>query len=273
MKKILITILLSAIALSTPFRVLASTNTKSIVLTNNQELEISDASQTGLDFGSSDITMEYWIKYNTIPSSGVLFGLLHKTVSSNNRAWASYLYNNAGTLEFRFTLSTVSSSWAYNSMTAFPTLPSTDTWYHYAFTYDNSLGDTELFINGSSVGTYNGSSVTPRNNTSSFYFGNFLGAFDFDGKFDEAIFWTDIRTDAEILASYNSGAGKFYVGNETNMLSYWRFEDNSLDTNTITGNDLTLNNGAGYSTDVPFTGAAPAAILRKKATSPNFNIY
>jgi len=59
--------------------------------------------------------------------------------------------------------------------------------------------------------------------------------------------WSDVRTPTEISDNYDSEL----VGNEAGLVGYWKFSNNGLD-ETANDNDLTNNNVATFSSDVPF---------------------
>lgn len=68
----------------------------------------------------------------------------------------------------------------------------------------------------------------------------------FDGKIDELRIWDKARYRWEIVEDYN----KELVGNEPNLIGYWKF-NGDLNDSSISGNHL-MNNGAQFSSDTPF---------------------
>ena len=81
------------------------------------------------------------------------------------------------------------------------------------------------------------------------------GAFTNEGKVDEAAYWNRGLSASDITAIYNSGV-------PTDLSSYspvgwWRCGDNDGGTGTTVtdqgsgGNDMSVNNGATFSTSVP----------------------
>lgn len=244
MIKKLVTILLLFIILAYP--VLAALNTKSIDLerTSSQYLSITDGDQTGLDL-TSDFTYESWIN---VESFGV-DGLFSKWLPGANK---SFIIRMSATYVQLFT----SSSGANSVFKTISFSFSSATWYHIAVTYDASAGKVELFVDGATKGSQTGLYTSIFNGTGTVMFGQQNAAVAiYDGKMDEIIVWDDVRTPTEISESYNSGDGKTYNGDEANMVGYWRMEDNLLD-ETSNNNDLTNNNSATYSSDVPFAGSA-----------------
>lgn len=216
-------------------------NIKSIDLDSSasQYLSLLQAGQTGLDLNV--FSMEIWFKAESIAARNGLFGKV-----SNARRYAMsftatnielYVYEQGGGE------TQVARSFSF----------SINTWYHVACTYDSS-GNCKLYVNGSQIGTlFTGGPTSLRTDASTLEFGRIFNSNNFNGLLDEAIIWNDVRSDAEIAESYNSGNGKIYNGDEAGMVGYWRMEDNLLDTNA-NGNDLTNNNSATFSSDVPFAG-------------------
>ena len=72
-----------------------------------------------------------------------------------------------------------------------------------------------------------------------------------DGHFDELRIWTDIRTAQEISDNYQTEL----VGNEANLVGYWKF-NNDLTDETSNSYDLTGVNSPTFSTDIPSWAAA-----------------
>lgn len=241
-------------------------NTKSLDLErgSSQYASITDAAQTGLDL-TTTVTMECWINIESLPGVGEYYGLMGKD-DDVGRSYNWFIYNDSGSYEIHAIALNGANYDYYKYVWSTPTIA---TWYHLAITINvaNASASTfEFFINGASKG--NGTSVHADNISSiantagKFYIGNEAYSTDdyFDGKIDEAIVWSDIRTSQEILNSYNGGKGTIYNGTEAGMVAYWRFEDNLNDT-TSNGNNLTGSGSPTYSTDVPFTNRSANMFL------------
>ena len=104
------------------------------------------------------------------------------------------------------------------------------------------------------------SATTIKNSTANFFIGcnqdtNVATNF-FDGLIDEVRVWSDIRTVPEILNNYK----RELVGNEANLVGYWRLNNDYLD-QTSNNNDLTASGSPVFSTSVPFTEAGFLAFL------------
>jgi|TARA_Y100000310_G_scaffold248278_1_gene254090 hypothetical protein len=205
-------------------------NTYSIDLDGNNQ-SLSRADNADLRYLTADRTLECWIKPND--TSGV------QTVVSK---WATYqdyiLYMNGSTLTFAVLADTS------NTVT---TTVSSGTWTHVACTMDSSK-NLEMFINGSSVDTAT-STGTVATSTDIFIIGQNSSSNYYEGLIDEVRFWHEIRTGTEISNNYQ----KELTGSETNLVGYWKLNNDLLDA-TSNSYDLTNNNSATFSTDVPFVG-------------------
>lgn len=228
-------------------------NTKSIDLevSSSQYLSITDASQTGLNI-TGDMSIEMWVK---LESDGIIQHFASKDNNGVSRSFG-FLYPSDNKFQFLF-IANGGAATIVNSTSA--NLLTVGTWAHIAAVVDVSIPSVSFYVDGSSVATTNilTSATDINDSTAPFIIGGRLssGVADrmFDGLIDEVIIWDDIRTSTEISESYNSGDGKIYAGNEANMQGYWRLEGDLLD-ETSNDNDLTNNNSATYSTDVPFSG-------------------
>lgn len=124
-------------------------------------------------------------------------------------------------------------------------------WYHVAGVYDTQApGILKLYLNGLLVAS-DSSGVTMANNSRNLRIGASYWADNdrLNGKADEVEFFNRALTADEVEAIYNSGsAGKCRscTPPPSNMLSWWRAEDNADD---ATGaNNGTLMNGAAFAT-------------------------
>ena len=120
---------------------------------------------------------------------------------------------------------------------------SAGTWYHIVLVHDNSANTIKWYVNGTAQNT--NSSVNIPSNNSSFYLGINANANDkeFDGKIDELRIWNAALSEAQIPG--DSGTDSILVGNESNLVAYYRFDHTSgtsLNDLTSNNNDGTLNN-------------------------------
>lgn len=221
-------------------------NSYSLSLTagSGHRATIADASQTGLDL-STALTFEMWLKPTSLVPTGVNSEqtILAKWVDSGNqRSYALQLYSSAGARYIRFLLSDNGTNISTDTFLAFDSLV-IGTWSHLATTFNGT--QAEYFFNGVSVGTKSGGYASLYNSSSVFEVGSINnGSVYYDGLIDDIRIWNDIRTVSEISLNYR----KSLVGNESNLVAYWRFENDYLDM-TSNNNDLTGVNTPVFSTD------------------------
>ncbi len=120
-----------------------------------------------------------------------------------------------------------------------------DTWYHIAAVNDN--GTRHLYLNGIEQ-TLTGTPLTISSNTDPVRIGIDYSTRYFEGKIDEVRIWNDVRTIAEV----RENMCKSLVGNETNLVALYNFDNASGTTaQCYSGNtdlwqyDGTLNNMEG----------------------------
>lgn len=179
-------------------------------------------------------TIELWVKWNSTTQdqgAGIIYGaimgrqndnignnqVLGLNTSNPNTAkiiWNPYLYTN--------TVLTSTSS------------PMLNTWVHIAIVY--SSGDHKMYINGNLEATSSETGVIA-NNTVPLTLGAWIddGVSYSNSYIDEFRVWNTIRTDAEILNTYN----KCLTGTESGLVTLWQFEEG-------TGNTVTDLSGNGY---------------------------
>ena len=228
-------------------------NTHSIDLESgsSQYLSITDAAQTGLDI-TGDISVEAWIKRESI---GVSMYLISKFGNATGN-WRTYALNitSDNFLEFNYNQDGTGGGWTQER--ADVAITSTD-WQHVAATADVSAKTVILYVDGSAVAsTQLASNATSiHDNAMAVHIGAAdTGSASFDGLMDEVRVWNDIRTAGEISDNYQQEIS----GGSAGLAGYWQVNNDLLD-ETANNNDLTNNNSAVFSTDVPF-GAAEAII-------------
>jgi len=225
-----------------------SSNTNSINLeaSSSQSLSISNASQTGLNV-TGDTTFEFWLKPETpTEDAGVI-------TKQGDYSTSGYSVEQDG---LRIRTFYRDSSGNFSRFKTTNDVLTVGTWMHVAVVLDVSNPSCTIYIDGSSVAVTNVTAVAKSIGTSTADFSiggrfNNLGP-EYDGLLDEVRIWGGIRTAGEISDNYNIQL----VGDEAGLISYWQLNDSLLDL-TSNGNDLTNNNAATFSTDVPFPGDAP----------------
>jgi hypothetical protein len=221
---------------------------------SSQSLSITDANQTGLDI-TGDISIEAWIKRESATDNDVICS---KFLSAGDQRSWQFSITSAGVLGFIYSSDggfTASSNITWH-ITDSAQITSLDTWYHVAITVDVSAKTLVFYVNGSSVASSNNGAqwnfATSINNSTAEVS---IGADEahasnfFDGLIDEVRIWDDIRTAQEISDNYETEL----VGNEANLQAYWKLNNSLLD-ETSNDNDLTNNNSAVFSTDIPSWG-------------------
>jgi len=212
---------------------------------STQYASIADESQTGLDLSTGDFTIEFWVKFDSLPGSGL-------------QEWAVSKWYDGSSTNYRFGIQddgTVYFS-AGDDLVSTTTL-STGSWYHLAFVWDDNSSMT-IYIDGSFNKTKETTTTRNNNNAAPFVIGadynNGIAGY-IDGKIDEVRVWNDVRTVTEISTNYK----KELVGTETGLVAYYKFNDSALD-ETSNDNDLTLSGSPSYSIDVPFFTLAVATM-------------
>jgi hypothetical protein len=209
----------------------------------------ADASLVGLDITGS-LTIEAWIKLESLPGAGEYYGIVSKmddinTGANNSKSQWGLWYDNDSARRLQFFLR---ESGANNSVVHTVTL-NTGQWYHVACTFRSST-HMKLFLDGVEVASSTTSIPASSVNTAQpFVVGGMDGGSYFDGLIDEVRVWNTFKDATAIAASKDVEL----VGNESNLQGYFRLENNYNDT-TANGNTLTPSGSPVFSTDVPFTG-------------------
>ena len=242
---------------------------------SSQYLAITDASQTGLNV-SSAITIEAWIKIESLPASGETYVIASKREGAiGQRQYSFAVRNNGGTYQ----LLLVASYTGGNVDLVAPinwSSPSAGTWYHVAATWSQASDTYTAYVNGSSIGTYNTVADMGTNNIYSGTAAFRIGAEEqtpsnfFDGVIDDLRVWNVERTGTQI----NQSKDAELVGNESGLVGYWKLNDSAVDT-TSNHNNLTAYNtplytdGHGFSGNVAYT---PRAIDLESTSSQSLSI-
>lgn len=127
------------------------------------------------------------------------------------------------------------------------------TWHHVATTWDQALDDLRFYFDGSPAGAPQSFGHTDPldDRDGRFWMGRQNSAPDYmDGQLDEGQIWNRPLSPAEIATNYD----KTMIGTEPGFRSYWRLNNDWLDT---TGNGNTLTPGAAgqaptFVADTPF---------------------
>ncbi|MBT4277282.1 hypothetical protein HOD96_00835 [Candidatus Falkowbacteria bacterium] len=216
-------------------------NAMSIDLAGNSFLSIADESQTGLDL-VGDFTFETQIKLWSAPGTNTAYTIVSKWGSGASTS-ESYIFsyrNNGGVNQLRGVVRQDGSklSIATHNVTLIPGI-----WYDVALSYDISE-DSFVFYASDSGNVVPGSALLTgiENSDAAFNLGRRASAINhFNGLMNNTRAWSEVRTASEIQTQLS--------GNETNLVGYWQFNDDLLDS-TSNNNNLT-NYGGIFSTDMP----------------------
>jgi hypothetical protein len=132
------------------------------VAANSEYLSIPNSSD--FNFGSKDFTIDFWVKFNSLPTSGnsMVFLSQYTTADSNNNAWWFYVTNFSGSYSLILGTQNDGSGAAQNESSTFAL--TTGRWYHIAVAVH--YGNCYFFLNGTLIsigttamnfGTYSGS--------------------------------------------------------------------------------------------------------------------
>lgn len=223
-----------------------NTNTNTLVLngtSDHKESPISSSYQTIKSF-----TLETWVKFNN-PGVGTNDFIAEVGNSNYTKLW--FWYNNDNT----FGLPSKNIAIGYNGAQGgfnngpdfmYDFSPQAGTWYHLAFSYNNSTRQITLYINGASRGsrTVTGNAPEININNLKLYLGKriFGGIYShfFDGQMDDFRMWNYARSASEITSNYKTEL----TGKESGLVAYYKFDETSAGTNKdCSANQLHLAQG------------------------------
>ncbi len=231
---------------------MANTHSVDLELSSSQYLSITDGDQTGLDI-TGDISIEAWIKLEQLPSTaGAQFGVAGKydDLDSSEQGYSLRIADGDDKLLMLFKDSSANLT-RFSLDTAFDS-DDVGEWLHIAVAVDVSAPSAVIYVNGQvSAHTATHTAATSIDDvTAPFLIGNVTGSSKyFDGKINELRVFNDIRTAQEILDNYK----RQFDGAVAGCQGCWNFNNNLTDVSG-NGNDLTNNNSATFSTDVPDWG-------------------
>ena len=217
-------------------------------LTKSLDLELSSRQYTTASDSASlsitgNMTIEGWIK---LESGGDAQDLITKwTPTGNQRSYVVRINPTSGNVQL-YVSSNGTAQGNANVAYSF----STGVWVHVAVVYTAASSQMELFIDGVSQGTANGTLPTSGNDNGSAVLVGAIepeapGAF-LDGKISLLRIWSSARTGSEISANMCNVFG----GATSNLSAEWSFDDVYTDASG-NGNTLTPINSPVFSTDTP----------------------
>lgn len=219
---------------------------------------ITDADQNGLDV-RRDLTLECWVKFESLPSNGNKMRLLSKwAASGDNRSYALWLANAAGTYELL--LGVTDDGLNEHSAKCTWSGAATGTWVHFAASFDASAYSTgpsdqvSMYIDGASqtVSDHIDDAATSiYDGDADFEVGAMDGAEHLDGKICDVRVWRGVRSSSEIADNYNRD-----VQLAAHLVGHWFKNDSTIGSmgtdQSEYGNDLTANGGVAVSSDTPY---------------------
>lgn len=236
---------------------MANTHSLNFVRASSQSAYAGDSAS--LSF-TGNFTIEFWVNFNNLPSSGTLHALVTKDDLGSQRSYWTDYFNNSGTKQLRCGFS--SDGGTTYSEVSFNYNLSTATWTHVAFVVtvaNSNATKIEMFINGTSQGNGShggGGATSVYNGTANLRLGNYDAFSSYlDAKLDDVRVWNTTRTGTQI----NDNKSVELVGNESGLVAYYKLNNAGTDS-TSNANNLTLSNSPTYSTDVPFTGAVDVTV-------------
>ncbi|MDD5103970.1 MAG: LamG domain-containing protein, partial [Candidatus Peribacteraceae bacterium] len=199
-------------------------------------LTIADASQTGLDPGTSDFSISVWVYITSFIDGDTIIQKGATSTSGGNSAGYWLRTNTAGKLTLYFGDGTGNRLSGASSDGAL----STGTWTHLSLNFDRD-GNATLQLNGGAAAiSFDISSEQGSVNSSdAFRLGSFYGldAYFLNGKIDSLSFSNRLLTADEIAWLYNSGNGRVYkdigiAGTngsalKTSLVSWWDLGENA----------------------------------------------
>jgi hypothetical protein len=198
----------------------ASSRAARSMAATGQYLTAADSSSLSI---TGALTVEGWVKFDTLPSSGNHSTLVSKFLDTGDqRSYTTSLKNNSGTYQLRAAYSTDGTSQAANEAVVSWT-PSTGTWYHVAFVFDVSNSQVLFYVDGTQQGsTQTGPTGTSiYNSTADLRIGaDNSGDQRLDGKIDDVRIWNTVRTGTEI----SNNKSVELIGSESGLAAYFPFE-------------------------------------------------
>jgi len=236
---------------------MANTHSIDLESASSQYLNITSENYTGLAL-TNNFTIEMWVKVETLAT---MVAMVKQEITGGD-----------GDMNYRIILFStgmvgfvIQHSGGYYDLNIADIITA-GVWTHLAFVKRSSGTGMEIYANGVSVGTGGGTN-NAITTTDPLYIGcRFRSSAElfFDGLIDEIRIWNDVRTVTEISDNYQ----KELAGTEDNLVAYWKVNDSLLD-ETSNDNDLTNNNSAEFSTDVPFVEATEVDVSDSGAGSEN----
>jgi hypothetical protein len=199
-----------------------STSAADFEASSSQYLHAADSASLSI---VGNLTLEAWVKFESLPTDGVVMNVVAKADNGGNFSWSWGLINNSGTYNAYFTGSSDGTNLDILTTSDVTWTPSTGTWYHYAVVY-STAGEIKFYVNGAQQGaTTTGEATSIFNGNAKLGIGvrlidNGGPAGFFDGVIDDVRVWNTNRSEAQIAANRSIEL----TGTETNLVAYYPFE-------------------------------------------------
>lgn len=232
-------------------------------------ITLGDPSDGSLDFSSSEsFTMVAWIKTSFVPATYTDILFKRVTVSGVHNEGFILAVNSSGTIYFVVEGTNSSFSQMDGNIVV------TDgNWHQIAATRDVANDNINIYVDGVLDVSMADNTTATLEGSSNFYIGHwdYYGRY-FNGKIDDVSVWNTVLTSTQINNYMNCPP----VGNESNLISYWKFEEatgtTASDASTNFSNDGLLTNGPTWDTDHP-NYLCQLSVEEQNENSLIFNIF
>ena len=168
-------------------------------------------------------TIEFWIKFESLPASGSEMFAISKPGGFGIDYGVTF-YNDAGAMELEGSISNgVDKRDIFKWVFAFTTA----TWYHIAVSFNSGNGSSTTFVayidtvdKGNGVSIVSQDVVTIADSANALLIGKKSDNTAYlDGIIDEIRIWNTVRTGAQISSNYNIEL----AGSESGLAAYWPY--------------------------------------------------
>jgi len=197
-----------------------------------------------------DITIECWVKFKALPTSGNKMTFVSRDENTTgNKGYYFRLVNGTPDL-LQFGCRDAAGNYVTAST---PAAIGINRWYHLAVVHDKSAGEVVFYKDGAAIGspTTGLTDTTSQASAADLRIGSENGTHTnyFDGQISEVRIWDAERSAAEILANVYTEI----TTTQSNPKGYWRFNGDFRDGS---GNLMHLTNNTGLT--APFVDAVTA---------------
>lgn len=234
-------------------------NTNSGVFANASAQYVYILNDLGIT--GTNITLEFWMKLTSNPPGGGIWDIMSQSDGGNKVRYRLLYIENSGNYDLQFKRSR---NWVNGTAITYSSANfGTTNWVHIAAIYDGAnvslytapVGGTHTLRAGPTAASGNGGT----NGTDHFSIGTVDdsegGSFvpnatarRLDAKIDDVRVWNAARTTTELDNNFQTEL----VGNETNLVAYYKMNNDSWVDTTANAYHLTAVNSPTFNADVPF---------------------